>query len=77
MSFKDDVRKFMGAKVREKAPVSLKEMENYGREEKSRDDNGQGQNSVQHLDGIQSVDGKNEATHSGRVKGDVPSNNES
>jgi len=76
MTFKDNVRKFMGAETRKKAPVTLKEMENYGRE-KSGDENGKGQDSVQHIDRIQSVDGKNEATHSGRVKGDVPSNNES
>jgi len=75
MTFKDDVRKFMGAKVRDKAPVSLKEMENYGREEKSSD--GQGQNSLQHINGIQSVDGKDEKPQSGIIKGDVSGNNKS
>ena len=76
MTFKDDVRKSMGAETRKKAPVTLKEMENYGRE-KSSDENRKGPNCVQYVDGIQSVDGTNAKPHSGRVKGDIPGNNQS
>lgn len=76
MTIKDDVRKFMGAETRKKAPITLREMENYGRE-KSSDENRKGQDCVQHVDGIQSVDGTNEESHSGRVKGDIPGNNQS